>query len=189
MKEQGELLVKVGKCPRRRKVLRKRIRKQLYKHGDIPRDIVADSTSKKTHGQWEAVCDRKGRILSAGRVEKSDWYEYTMKNLFTVPRARGKGVAKKVIKKLVKKAERKGAKVITADITSSNTPSKVACHRAGLRTVSTFKWRVNSKPADVMQKIVKNPTKKEIEKVNRRIKREMAQRDKPTPTGILSKKI
>jgi len=181
-------MIEIGKCPRRRKELRKRIRKELYRYGDIPRDVVAESTSKDTHGQWEAVCDTQGRVLSAGRVEKSDWYEFTMKNLFTVPRARKKGISKQVLRKLVKKAEKKGAKVITADITSSNIPSKLSAHSVGMKSVSTFKWRKNAKPADVMQKVVKPPTKKEITNINKVIRNEMSARQKPTPVGILSKK-
>lgn len=126
------------------------IRRMLKKYGDIPEHVVKESTRPETAHQWVAVFDNQGNVLSAGRVEQTDWYLWSVKNLFTVPDARGKGLATSVTKKLVQKAIKGGAKVVAADVTVGNTPSKKILLKLGFHVVSTFKWSKKSPPANIL---------------------------------------
>lgn len=154
------MVVEIGKSGRSKKVKMDSIRRMLYKYGDIPRGEVNKATSLGTARQWVAVFGTSGNVLSAGRVVKSDWYSFTVKNLFTVKGARGQGLGSSVVKKLVMLATKRGAKVIVADITSTNVPSKKICLKLGFKVVSTFKWAKGKKPADILHFVLYPPTKR-----------------------------
>lgn len=143
------------------------IRKALNKYGDIPSSVVSSSTRKPK--EWVAIFDRQGNVLSAGRVVSTDWYSFTVKNLFTIPQARKKGLGKAIVRKLVQVATKRGAKVIVADITYNNLPSKKICLKLGFKVVSTFKWAKHEKPADILHFVLypakrKTGAKKSIRK-------------------------
>jgi len=179
----------VSKCPRTNRAKLLAIREQLKKYGDIPKKEVMKATRPTTAKQWECICDSKGKVLSAGRVEKTDWYLWTTKNLFTTPEARNKGLANRVVKKLHMKAIKQGAHVIKGDITSSNLPSKLTNQKLGMKTVATFKYSNKKPPADIVMKVVDAPSKKEIQKINERLKNQMKAKGKIAPKSILAKKI
>ena len=151
------MVVEVGRS-RNKKEKMKAIRKALLKHGDIPKSVVYQST--KNPNQWVAVFDKQGNVISAGRIDQSDWYSYTLKNLFTVPEARGKGLGTTVVKKLIMLATRRGAKVLIADITYDNTPSKKIMLNLGFKVVTRFKWAKNQKPADILHFVLYPPQKR-----------------------------
>lgn len=153
-------VVKVSKYAKTKKEKMEKIRAMLYRYGDIPAEVVRQATRISTAPQWYAVFDNNGNVVSAGRVVKSDWYAYTVKNLFTVPKYRGKGFGSAVAKKLVMTAIRKGAKVIVADVTESNMPSKKIFVNLGFKVVSKFKWAKASKPAVILHFVLYPPTKK-----------------------------
>jgi hypothetical protein len=73
---------------------------------------------------------------------------------------RGKGFASAVVKKLIMVAIKKGAKVIIADVTETNMPSKKIFINMGFKVVSKFKWARSSKPAVILHFVLYPPKKK-----------------------------
>lgn len=154
------MVIEVGNSGRTKKAKMESIQKMLFKYGDIPKSEVRKATSMDKAKQWVAIFDRQGNALSAGRVVKSDWYSFTVKNLFTIRSARGKGLGTSIVKKLVMLSTKRGAKVIVADITSTNLPSKKICMKLGFKVVSRFKWAKGEKPADILHFVLYPPGKK-----------------------------
>lgn len=154
------MVIEVGKSGKSKKIKMASIRRMLYKYGDIPRSEVNKATSMTKAKEWVAIFDARGNVLSAGRVEQSDWYAFTLKNLFTVPSARGKGLGTSIVKKLMMLATRRGAKVLIADVTTTNRPSKKIFLKLGFKVVSRFKWAKNEKPADILHFVLYPPRRK-----------------------------
>ena len=161
------------------------LKKLLLKYGDIPPEEATIATKKRKRKQWLVVIE-KGKILGAGRVYKTDWYEWTVKNAFVIPSARGKGVASMLYAKLTDKAENEGAKVCEADITATNIASKLAASRAGMVPVNSFKWDKKETHADIYQEVFMPPTKKEVNIVNKYIDKQFELKDKNVPLNIYS---
>jgi len=165
----------------------KAVRKALRKYGDdLPESVMRKSTSISEADNWIVFCDEHGNILAAGKAEKTDWYEVTLKNAFVVPRARGKKVGTTLYKLLMKKAREMDAKVVVADITADNVASKLAAQRAGMHSVSAFKWAKGETHADIMHKIIRPPRRREVLSINAKITAGFQKRNKPVPEGILS---
>ena len=162
-----------------------KLQELLLKYGDLPPDDAIRATSIGKRKQWLVVV-KKNKILGAGRVYKTDWYEWTVKNAFVIPAARGKGVASLLYEKLTDKAEAEGAKVCEADITATNIPSKIAALRAGMVPVNSFKWDKKETHADIYQEVFMPPTRKEVNISNRYIDKQFELKDKKVPLNIYS---
>lgn len=165
--------------------------KALYeafrKYGDIPTSEVRKATSPKTRKQWLVVIDN-GKIIGAGRTHKTDWYEWTVKNIFTIPSERNKGkkIATLLYAKLTDKAKAEGAKVAEADITSTNVASKIAAARAGMKPVNNFVGSSSEPHADIYHEVFYPPTHKQVKSVNKKIRLDFSQRKKPLVPNVLS---
>lgn len=163
----------------------KELKNLMLKYGDVPPEEAISATRESKRKQWLVVVS-KGRILGAGRTYKTDWYEWTLKNAFVVPAARGMGIASILYEKLTDKAKDEGAKVCEADITATNIPSKVAASRAGMKPVNSFKWNEKETHADIYQEVFMRPTQSEIIQVNDHIDREFSSRRKNVPENVFS---
>lgn len=160
-----------------------KLQELLLKYGDVPPEEASSATTMDKRKQWLVVTSNN-QIVGAGRTYKTDWYEHTLKNLFTIPSARGQGVASLLYEKLTDKAEDEGAKVCEADITATNIPSKVSAVKAGMRPVNSFKWDKKETHADIYQEVFMPPTKQEVTSTNRTIKSEFEKRKKEVPSGV-----
>lgn len=163
----------------------KKLENLMLKYGDVPSDEAVASTRENKRKQWLVVVS-KGRILGAGRTYKTDWYEWTLKNAFVIPEARGMGIASVLYEKLTDKAESEGAKVCEADITATNIPSKIAATRAGMKPVNSFKWDKKETHADIYQEVFMKPTQSEVIRVNDHIDQEFMRRRKKVPENVFS---
>lgn len=139
----------------------KGLRTLLRKYGDVPDSEIKKAVNTKTLNQWILLCEGK-TIVSAGRVEKTDWYLWTVKNLFTNDAYRGRGLGSSVVRLLIKKAIRGNAKVIAADITYDNIPSKKIFLRLGFKVISSFKWGKSEKPANILHFVLYPPKRGEL---------------------------
>ena len=168
-----------------RKSEMKALYEELKKYGDIPPSEAKEATQPSKCKQWLVVINN-GKIVAGGRTYKTDWYEWTVKNGFVIPSARGRGIATKLWSALTDKAEQEGAMVAEADITSTNLASKMAPYRAGMRPVNSFKWDKKETHADIYQEVFMPPSKREVLSVNRKIRTDLTKRNVPVFQDILS---
>jgi len=142
------------------------LRELLYQYGDIPDSEVVHATTPGKRRDWLVII-QDGHILCAGRVDKSDWYEITMKNLFTVPEARGMGLGTEITNALYRKAEEREALTVKADITSTNVASKGTIRDLGFQQIGTFDWNEKKPSADVYMKVLKQPDPRKLPRQER----------------------
>ena len=155
MGKKKELVV--ASCPVDRNKLVPAIERELYQYGDIPQSEVPDAVCCGKIKDWVTICDGKGNVVCGARMEKTDWYMYTVKNAFTVPKYRNKGLATKVLKQIVDKAVADGAKMVAADITYDNKASLRMAEKVGFKPVSRFCWARGEKPAEVVHLVLYPP--------------------------------
>jgi len=161
------------------------IRIQFPKYGDVPVDEARSATQPSKAKDWVCV-SKNGKVIAAGRVVKSDWYEYTLKNGYVVPKYRGRGIGNQLYKKMMDDAKQKQALVVQADITSTNVTSKVAARKIGMHSVLGFKWSDSEPHADVFMKSLNPPTKQQVIKQNQYVAEQLKKQNKPIDPGMMT---
>lgn len=134
------------------------IAKFIKKYGDnIPEKEIKESVKDLKH--WQTICDcnKKDKLLSIGRFEKTDWYLCTLKNLATHKDYRGMGLASQITKKVVEDAINSDCLMMGMDITVSNKASMATATKYGFKPVSQFCWAGGKEPANVMHWVRYDP--------------------------------
>lgn len=134
------------------------LRKLLRDYGDKPPSEIPKEVRKETLKNFETICDCKGNVIAAVKQEQTDWYLWTLMDLATHGEHRKKGYGTEVTMRAINKAVKSGAKVIAADITFDNKPSKKIFKKLGFKQVNRFCWAKGKKPADILHFVLIPPT-------------------------------
>lgn len=139
---------------------REAIREFVRKYGDgIPEDALNEAVSPKNLDKWFLRCNEMNELVSSARYDdNTDWYACTIKNLATRPDYRKKGLGSEVANEAINKAKDiDKCKVLLADITFDNVPSKRIIEHEGFKQVDRFCWKKGEKPSDIMHYILVAP--------------------------------